>query len=94
MKLKPLHDRVVVRLIEAENVTESGLIIPDSSTEKPTQGEVLAVGPGKYVDGTFVPTTVKVGDRILFGKEAVQIVEVDKQKFHLLHEVSIMSKIN
>jgi chaperonin GroES len=94
MKLKPLHDRVVVRLIEAENVTEAGIIIPDASTEKPTQGEVIAVGPGKYTNGKFVPTTVKPGDRVLFGKEAVQTVEIDKQKFHLLHEVSIMSKIN
>lgn len=93
MELKPLHDRIVVRLIEAETVTDAGIVIPDASKEKPTQGEVIAVGPGKYENGVFVPTTVKPGDRVLFGKEAVQTFEIDKQKFHLIHEVSIMSKI-
>jgi chaperonin GroES len=93
MQLKPLHDRVVVRLIEADAVTESGIVIPDTSKEKPTQGEVIAVGPGKYENGKLIPTTVKPGDRILFGKEAVQSFKIDDETFHILHEVSIMSKV-
>lgn len=93
MELRPLHDRIVVRLIEAAQVTQSGIVIPDASKETPSQGEVIAVGPGRYIDGKMVPMSVKPGDRILFGKEAVQKVKVDEQEFHLLHEASIMSKI-
>lgn len=92
MELKPLHDHVHVELIESENVTEFGIVVPDSSKEKASRGRVIAVGPGKYTDGKFVPTTVKPGDFVLFGKEAVQTIEIDKEKFHLLHEVSIMGK--
>jgi chaperonin GroES len=69
MKLRPLHDRVVVKRLEQETKTASGIVIPDAAAEKPDQGEVLAVGPGKRNDkGDFVALNVKVGDRVLFGK--------------------------
>jgi chaperonin GroES len=66
--LKPLEDRVVVKPIEEEETTMSGLVIPDTAKEKPTEGEVVAVGPGRYEDGTLVPLGVKVGDRVIYSK--------------------------
>ena len=69
MKLRPLHDRVIVKRLEEERKTASGIVIPDTAAEKPDQGEVLAVGPGKKNDeGKVFPVDVKVGDKILFGK--------------------------
>jgi chaperonin GroES len=66
--LKPLEDRVVVKPIEEEETTISGLVIPDTAKEKPTEGEVVAVGPGRYEDGSLVPMGVKVGDRVIYSK--------------------------
>jgi chaperonin GroES len=66
--LKPLEDRVVVKPIEEEETTISGLVIPDTAKEKPTEGEVVAVGPGRYEDGNLVPMGVKVGDRVIYSK--------------------------
>jgi chaperonin GroES len=66
--LKPLEDRVVVKPIEEEETTISGLVIPDTAKEKPTEGEVMAVGPGRFEDGTLVPMGVKVGDRVIYSK--------------------------
>jgi chaperonin GroES len=66
--LKPLEDRVVVKPIEEEETTMSGLVIPDTAKEKPTEGEVVAVGPGRYEDGNLVPMGVKVGDRVIYSK--------------------------
>jgi chaperonin GroES len=78
MKIRPLHDRVIVKRLEAERKTASGIVIPDSAGEKPDQGEVLAVGNGKILDdGKVRPMDVKVGDRVLFGKYAGQTVKVD-----------------
>src|SRR3982750_2013224 len=78
MKLRPLHDRVIVKRVENETKTASGIVIPDSAAEKPDQGEVLAVGPGKKNDkGDLSPVGVKVGDRVLFGKYSGQTVKVD-----------------
>ena len=69
MKLRPLHDRVIIKRLEEERKTASGIVIPDTAAEKPDQGEVLAVGPGKKnEDGKLVPVDVKVGDKVLFGK--------------------------
>lgn len=69
MKLRPLHDRVIVKRIEEERKTSGGIVIPDTATEKPSQGEIVAVGPGKTDDsGKLIPVGVKVGDKILFGK--------------------------
>ena len=91
MKIRPLHDRVIVKRIDAERTTASGIVIPDSAGEKPDQGEVLAVGPGKRDDnGKQIALDVKVGDRVLFGKYAGQAVKVDGQEVLVMREEDIM----
>ena len=91
MKIRPLHDRVIVKRVEAERTTASGIVIPDSAGEKPDQGEVLAVGPGKRDDaGKHIALDVKVGDRVLFGKYAGQSVKVDGQEVLVMREEDIM----
>jgi chaperonin GroES len=91
MKIRPLHDRVIVKRVEAERTTASGIVIPDSAGEKPDQGEVLAVGPGKRDDsGKLNAPDVKVGDRVLFGKYAGQVVKVDGQEVMVMREEDIM----
>ena len=91
MKIKPLHDRVVVRVQNSETRTESGIVIPDNAKEKPTTGEVLAVGPGHYDNGTFVATSVAQGSRILFGQFAGQKVKVDGEEVTILREEDILA---
>jgi chaperonin GroES len=92
MKLAPIRDRIVVRLIEVETTTASGLIIPDAAAEKPSQAEVLAVGAGRVnEDGVLVPMVVKPGDRILFSKTAIQTVKIDNEEFHIMHEADVMA---
>lgn len=94
MKLTPIRDRIVVQLVDVEITTASGLIIPDAAAEKPSQGDVLAVGTGKVAeDGTVVPMAVKVGDRILFSKTAVQKVKVDNEEFNFVYETDVMAII-
>ena len=91
MNIRPLHDRVIVKRVEAERTTASGIVIPDSAGEKPDQGEVLAVGPGKRDDaGKHIAVDVKVGDRVLFGKYAGQSVKVDGQEVLVMREEDIM----
>jgi chaperonin GroES len=91
MKIRPLHDRVIVKRIEAERTTASGIVIPDSAGEKPDQGEVLAVGPGKRDDnGKHIAVDLKVGDRVLFGKYAGQTVKVDGQEVLVMREEDVM----
>jgi chaperonin GroES len=91
MNIRPLHDRVIVKRVEAERTTASGIVIPDSAGEKPDQGEILAVGPGKRDDnGKQVTLDVKVGDRVLFGKYAGQAVKVDGQEVLVMREEDIM----
>jgi chaperonin GroES len=91
MKIRPVHDRVIVKRVEAELKTASGIVIPDSAGEKPDQGEVLAVGPGKRDDaGKIIAPDVKVGDRVLFGKYAGQTVKVDGQEVLVMREEDIM----
>jgi chaperonin GroES len=91
MNIRPLHDRVIVKRVEAERTTASGIVIPDSAGEKPDQGEILAVGPGKRDDnGKQVALDVKVGDRVLFGKYAGQAVKVDGQEVLVMREEDIM----
>jgi chaperonin GroES len=91
MNIRPLHDRVIVKRIEAERTTASGIVIPDSAGEKPDQGEVLAIGPGKRDDnGKQIALDVKVGDRVLFGKYAGQAVKVDGQEVLVMREEDIM----
>ncbi len=78
MKFRPLHDRVVVKRIEAEDMTTGGIIIPDTAKEKPSQGEIIAVGPGGRDEaGRVIPIDVKVGDRVLFGKWSGTEVKID-----------------
>src|SRR6267378_4121742 len=82
MKIRPLHDRVIVKRLDEEKKTASGIVIPDTAAEKPDQGEVTAVGRGKRTDeGQLVPLDVKVGDRVLFGKYSGQTVRVKAMSF-------------
>ncbi len=94
MKIRPLHDRLVIKRIEAERTTASGIVIPDSAGEKPDQGEILAVGNGKILEnGTVRPMDVKVGDRVLFGKYAGQSVKIDGQEVLVAREEDILAVI-
>jgi chaperonin GroES len=91
MKIRPLHDRVIVKRMEEERKTASGIVIPDSATEKPDQGEVLAVGKGKVGDdGKVRPLDVKVGDRVLFGKYSGQSVKLEGDEVLVMREEDIM----
>jgi len=92
MNFKPIRDRIIIRLLEAETATASGIIIPDAAQEKPSQGEVLAVGTGRITeDGTLIPMEVKAGDRVLFGKYAGTAVKVDGEEYHILKEDDVMA---
>jgi chaperonin GroES len=94
MKLRPLHDRVVVRRIESEEKTSGGIIIPDTAKEKPQEGEVLAVGSGaRNEKGELVPLDVKVGDRVLFGKWSGTEVKLDGEELLIMKESDIMGII-
>ena len=91
MKFRPLHDRVVVKRIEAEEKTAGGIIIPDTAKEKPQQGEVVAVGPGgRDETGKLIPIDVKAGDRILFGKWSGTEVKIDDVEYLIMKESDIM----
>jgi len=92
MNLRPLHDRVIVKRLDQETKTASGLIIPDAAAEKPDQGQVLAIGKGKILDdGKVRPLDVKVGDRVLFGKYSGQTVKVDGDEVLVMREEDIMA---
>ncbi len=91
MKIRPLHDRVLVRRVDEEAKTAGGIIIPDTAKEKPSQGKVLAVGPGaRGEDGKLVPLDVKKGDKILFGKWSGSEVRVDGEDLLIMKESDIM----
>ena len=93
-QFRPLHDRVVVKRIEAEEKTAGGIIIPDTAKEKPQQGEVIAVGPGgRDESGKLTPIDVKVGDRVLFGKWSGTEVRLDNQELLIMKESDIMGVI-
>ena len=95
MKFRPLHDRVVVRRIEAEEKSAGGIIIPDTAKEKPSQGEVIAVGPGgRDESGKLIPIDVKAGDRVLFGKWSGTEVKIDAQELLIMKESDIMGIID
>jgi chaperonin GroES len=92
MELKPLHDRVVVRALDQETRSPGGIVIPDNAKEKPTTGEVLAVGPGRITDdGTNIPVTVRVGDRVLFGQYAGQKVKINGEEVSILREEDVLA---
>ena len=94
MKIRPLHDRVIVKRLEEERKTASGIVIPDAAAEKPDQGQVLSVGPGKRDEnGKHVTLDVKVGDRVLFGKYAGQAVKVDGEEVLVMREEDIMGVV-
>jgi chaperonin GroES len=94
MHIRPLHDRIIVKRLEAERTTASGIVIPDTAAEKPEQGEVLAVGPGRLDDkGKRIAPDVKVGDRVLFGKYAGQTVKVEGEELLVMREDDIMAVI-
>ncbi|HEY8604923.1 MULTISPECIES: co-chaperone GroES [Tsuneonella] len=94
MAFRPLHDRVLVRRIEADTKTAGGIIIPDSAQEKPSEGEIVAVGTGaKAEDGTVTPLDVKAGDRVLFGKWSGTEVKIDGEDLLIMKESDIMGVI-
>src|SRR6201989_3012734 len=94
MKFRPLHDRVVVTRIDAEEKTAGGIIIPDTAKEKPTEGEVIAVGPGgRDESGKLIPIDLKEGDRVLFGKWSGTEVKIDGVEYLIMKESDIMGVI-
>ena len=94
MKLRPLADRVIVKRLENETKTASGIVIPDNAAEKPDQGEVLAVGPGRLDDdGDRMPMSVKVGDRVLFGKYSGQTVKVNGDELLVMKEDDLFAVV-
>ena len=91
MKIRPLHDRVIVKRVEEERTSAGGIVLPDSATEKPSQGKVIAVGNGKLLDnGDLRALDVKVGDKILFGKYAGNEVKVEGEELIVMREEDIM----
>ena len=95
MKIRPLHDRVVIKRMEEEKASSGGIIIPDSATEKPIKGEVVAVGNGKIQDnGNVQPLDVKVGDTVLFGKYSGTEVMIDSDELVVMKEDDIMAVID
>ena len=95
MKLRPLHDRVVVRRVESEHKSSGGIIIPDTAAEKPQEGEIVAVGPGaRDESGKVVPLDVKVGDKVLFGKWSGTEVKIDGQELLIMKESDVMGVLD
>ena len=91
MKFRPLHDRVLIKVLDSEEKTKGGIIIPDTAKEKPQEGEIVAVGPGgKTEDGKIIKMDVKVGDRVLFGKWSGTEVKIDGKEYNIMKEPDIM----
>lgn len=94
MSLRPLHDRVIVKRLDQETKTASGIVLPDAATEKPDQGEILAVGAGKLLeDGKVRPLAVKIGDRVLFGKYSGQAVKVNGEELLVMREEDLFAVV-
>jgi chaperonin GroES len=94
MKIKPIRDLIVVKPIANETQTQSGIFIPDTATEKPQQGDVLAVGSGRIAEnGTIVPLTIKAGDRVLYSKNSGQTVKLDGEEQLILREEEIIAVV-
>ncbi|MGD9582107.1 MAG: co-chaperone GroES [Lysobacterales bacterium] len=95
MKIQPLHDRVVIKRMEEERLSAGGIVIPDSATEKPIKGEVVAVGEGKPLDnGSVRALKVKVGDKVLFGKYAGTEVKIDGTEYLVVREDDVLATLN
>jgi len=93
VQVTPLHDRVLVRRLENKETAKGGIIIPDTAKEKPQEGEVIAVGAGKFEEGKRIPLDVKAGDRILFAKYTGNDIKIDDQEYLILREEEILAKI-
>ncbi len=94
MFIRPLYDRIIVKRVEQQRTTASGIVIPDSAAEKPEQGEVIAVGSGRLLqDGSVRPLQVKTGERVLFGKYAGQTVKIDGEEFLVMREEDVLGVI-
>ena len=93
MDLKPLGDRVIVEVLDEEDVTYSGIVLPDTAKEKPQRGRVLAVGPGRYEDGKLVPLDVKEGDEVVFSKYGGTEVTVSGDEYLILRESDILARV-
>ncbi len=94
MNLRPLQDRIIVKMLEEENVTAGGIYIPDTAKEKPQRGEIVAVGKGKVTeDGKVLPMDVKAGDKVLFGKYAGTEIKIDGQDYLIMREDDILGVI-
>ena len=95
MKIRPLHDRVIVKRLDEERTSPGGIVIPDTAAEKPVQGKVVAVGKGKILDdGQVRPLDVKIGDKILFGKYSGTEVKVDNQELVVMREDDVMAIVD
>ena len=95
LKIRPLHDRIIVKRLEEEQKTKGGIIIPDSAKEKPQEGEVLAVGNGKVLDdGKKVPLDVKVGDKILFSKYSGTDIKIDGEEYLIIKEDDVQAIVD
>ena len=93
VKVKPLADRVVIKALEESETMRGGLYIPDTAKEKPQQGEIIAIGPGKYEDGKLVPMSVKVGDKVLYGKYSGTEVTIDGEQLLILRESDVLAVV-
>ena len=93
MDLKPLGDRVIVEVLEEEEVTYSGIVLPDTAKEKPQRGKVLEVGPGRYEDGKLVPLDVKKGDEVLYSKYGGTEIKVDGEDLLVLRESDVLARV-
>ena len=93
VKFRPLHDRVIVKRIQEEEKSAGGIIIPDTAKEKPQEGKVVAVGPGKQEDGKLIPLGVKAGDKILFGKYSGTEIKLDGEEHLIMREDDILGVI-
>jgi chaperonin GroES len=93
MDLKPLGDRIIVEVLEEEETTVSGIVLPDTAKEKPQRGNVLAVGPGRYEDGKLVPLDVKEGDEVIFSKYGGTEVKAGGEEYLILRESDVLAKV-
>jgi len=93
MNIKPLGDRIVIKVLEKEERTKGGIVLPDTAKEKPQKGEVLAVGSGEIIDGKKVPLEVKVGDKIIFSKYAGTEVKIDDEEYLILRQSDVLAII-
>jgi chaperonin GroES len=91
MNIKPLGDRVVIRVLEKQETTKSGIVLPEAAKEKPQEGEILAVGSGELIEGKRVPLEVKVGDKVIFSKYAGTEVKMDDQEYLILRQSDILA---